>query len=250
MSLAIATKQALSENDTAVLSTHSKRHPGFPFGSITPYDLDAESNVIIYISRLAEHWKNLQTDPRASLLIFDRFGFHDPQAHSRLCVLLTFAPITAAALANVQQRYRERFPQTAQYEQTHDFEFFRGEISAARWIQGFGSMGWVDGEQIKTAEVEPIAYYTPRIIQHMNLDHRDALLDLALSRISFDERKMQVEMVNIQQHAMTIRVMNEQQEERLQFEFAQPIQSAEEARKEIIALLKTARIKVASEQVG
>jgi hypothetical protein len=51
------------------LSTLSRKHVGFPFGSLMPYALDPEGRPIFLISNMAMHTQNLKADPRASLFI-------------------------------------------------------------------------------------------------------------------------------------------------------------------------------------
>jgi heme iron utilization protein len=51
------------------LSTHSRKQPGFPFGSVMPYALDDHANSIFLISTMAMHTQNLLADTRASLLV-------------------------------------------------------------------------------------------------------------------------------------------------------------------------------------
>src|SRR6185295_8430683 len=86
-------KNFLTQHRQGVLSTISVSQKGFPFGSIVPYDIDAQGNVFIYISFIAEHYKNLQADARASLIATDPFGIDDPQAYARATLLATFEPV-------------------------------------------------------------------------------------------------------------------------------------------------------------
>src|SRR5262249_58347666 len=51
------------------LSTVSRKHPGWPFGSVMPYALDDSGRPLFLISAMAMHTQNLQADPRASLLV-------------------------------------------------------------------------------------------------------------------------------------------------------------------------------------
>ena len=51
------------------LSTLSRKQPGFPFGSVMPYALEAHGRPIFLISTMAMHTQNLQSDPRAALLV-------------------------------------------------------------------------------------------------------------------------------------------------------------------------------------
>ena len=77
-----------------MLSTHSQAMPGFPFGSVVPYCLDANGWPLILISRIAQHTKNLQADPRCSLLVAER-GAEDVQATGRLTLLAEAAEAIA-----------------------------------------------------------------------------------------------------------------------------------------------------------
>ena len=92
------------------LCTVSHSHEGFPFGSIAPYDVDESGRIIVFISRIAEHFKNLTADPRASLFVADRFGSGDPQAYGRATLLATFAPVPEGEFARVAEHYFTRFP--------------------------------------------------------------------------------------------------------------------------------------------
>lgn len=58
-------RELLLKEYRGVLSTHSKSMPGFPFGSVVPYCLDADGNPLILISRIAQHTHNLQKTPSA-----------------------------------------------------------------------------------------------------------------------------------------------------------------------------------------
>ena len=64
----------------ASLSTLSRKQPGFPFGSVMPYALDARANPIFLISTMAMHTQNIQADPRASLLVTDPAPLAIPSA--------------------------------------------------------------------------------------------------------------------------------------------------------------------------
>ena len=54
-----------------VLSTLSVDVPGYPFGSITPYVVTHEGRVVILVSEIAQHTKNMRACSKASLLVSD-----------------------------------------------------------------------------------------------------------------------------------------------------------------------------------
>ena len=66
------------------LSTHSRKQPGFPFGSVMPYALDDHANPVFLISTMAMHTQNLLADPRSSLLVTQPDAGGDPLGASRV----------------------------------------------------------------------------------------------------------------------------------------------------------------------
>src|ERR1044071_7535419 len=121
-----------------VLSTLSKKYAGWPFGSITPYALTEAGEPIIYISEIAEHTRNLRADARVSLIIQDANAARDPQAGARVTLVGYCVPIAAPVLEDAGRRYRQRFPNSAGFSETHDFSLFYISVSSARFIGG----GW------------------------------------------------------------------------------------------------------------
>lgn len=79
-------RELLLKEYRGVLSTHSKAMPGFPFGSVAPYCLDAAGRPLLLISRIAQHTQNLLQDCRCSLLVGER-GAEDVQAVGRMTLL-------------------------------------------------------------------------------------------------------------------------------------------------------------------
>ena len=63
-------QQLLRHSYQGVLSTHSVQLQGYPFGSVVPFCLDKQGRVVVLISDLAQHTKNLKQDSRCSLLVF------------------------------------------------------------------------------------------------------------------------------------------------------------------------------------
>ena len=165
-------RELLLKEYRGVLSTHSKAMPGFPFGSVVPYCLDAQGWPLILISRIAQHTHNLRQDARCSLLVGER-GAEDVQAVGRLTLLAEArqlcdeAQIEAAAL-----RYYRFFPQSRDYHRAHDFDFWRLEPVRWRFIGGFGAIHWLD----QVALANPFAGETEAgMVEHMNRDHADAI---------------------------------------------------------------------------
>ena len=86
MSAAREARQLLRAHRYGALSTLSKKFDGHPFGSISPYLTDHDGSLLILISTLAEHTKNIQDDPRVSLITHNQDDPHI-QAQGRVTVV-------------------------------------------------------------------------------------------------------------------------------------------------------------------
>nr|WP_249122048.1 DUF2470 domain-containing protein [Pseudomonas juntendi] len=155
-----------------VLSTHSKSMPGYPFGSVVPYCLDAHGNPLILISRIAQHTHNLQKDPKCSLLVGEREA-EDVQAVGRLTVMAEAQKLVEAdAIEAAAERYYRYFPDAAGYHKAHDFDFWVLQPVRHRYIGGFGAIHWLD--QVTLAN--PFAGTAEAsMVEHMNSDHANAI---------------------------------------------------------------------------
>ncbi|UVJ43219.1 HugZ family protein [Pseudomonas sp. LS1212] len=165
-------RELLLKEYRGVLSTHSKSMPGFPFGSVVPYCLDAQGNPLILISRIAQHTHNLQRDPKCSLLVGEREA-KDVQAVGRLTVLAEAQKITdPMAVEAAAERYYRYFPESSSYHSAHDFDFWVLTPVRHRYIGGFGAIHWLDDVTL----ANPFAGKAEAsMIEHMNSDHAKAI---------------------------------------------------------------------------
>jgi putative heme iron utilization protein len=61
-----------------------------------------------------------------------------------------------------------------------DFSFYRLDVVDVYYVGGFGVMGWVPASEYVSSQPDPLAPSMTEIIQHMNADHKDALIALAM----------------------------------------------------------------------
>ncbi len=141
---ALAARQLLRAHRYGALSTLSKKFEGHPFGSITPYLVDHDGSLLILISALAEHSKNILHDPRVSLITHNQEDAHI-QTQGRLTVVGTAALDTRREL--VGKRYLRYFPEAQTYYDMPDFQFYRIVPQALRYIGGFGDIHWVKADR-------------------------------------------------------------------------------------------------------
>lgn len=131
----------LHKTSYGVLATQSTQLPGYPFASILPFIPDERHRPVFLISALAEHTKNLMADQRASFLVAS------PDEHN----VLTGARLTLVgdvqrcdASEELVARYLRYQPDAQQYLELGDFAFFRLTPKRARYVAGFGEMGWIE----------------------------------------------------------------------------------------------------------
>jgi putative heme iron utilization protein len=161
------------------LSTLSRKQPGFPFGSVMPYGLDGRGRPIFLISTMAMHTQNLQADPRASLLVTQADASGDPLGASRVTLMGNVSTIPQPEIAESRTLYLDRYPNSKYWVDFDDFSFYRMGVLDVYYVGGFGVMGWVEAPDYDRAQPDPLADAASGIIDHMNTDHKDALVLLA-----------------------------------------------------------------------
>jgi putative heme iron utilization protein len=143
--------RALLENETTgVLATLSASRAGWPFASIAQYALTDRGEPVLLLSSLAEHTRNLQADDRASLLVQDHATVStDPQAGARITILGQIEAVPEPGLHGTREHYLRRHPAAAEYLALGDFRLYVLRVREARFIGGFGDMGWLDAERLR-----------------------------------------------------------------------------------------------------
>ncbi|HEY2592847.1 MAG TPA: pyridoxamine 5'-phosphate oxidase family protein [Chloroflexota bacterium] len=147
-------RELLDSESHAVLATIAARRDGWPFASVTAYASTPSGEPLLLLSDLAEHTRNLDADPRASLLIHDAEAARDPAAGSRVTLVGTAERLDGAANDEAQNRYVGRHPEASAYLALADFHFWVLRVAEARFVNGFGAAGWLSGERLSAA-LEP-----------------------------------------------------------------------------------------------
>ena len=169
---AFEARKLLLQEYHGILSTHSKDVPGYPFGSVMPYCLDDSGCPILQISTIAQHTKNIEHNPKVSLIVSET---HTDDVHTagRLTWMGDAEKIHDSE--EVAEHYFRFFPQAKNYNNTHNFHFYRINLVKARFIGGFGQIFWVDNELL--CRNNPFFGSAGKgMIDHMNEDHVDAMV--------------------------------------------------------------------------
>jgi len=126
--------------DSAILSTVSVKHDGYPFGSFVTYMSGDCRTVYLYLSDIAQHTKNLKNNSKSCLTIIKMDS--DKQNSERLTLLGDLKPVEKNKIEECASKYHEFFPKSREYAKMHGFNFYQFEISSCRWIGGFGKIAW------------------------------------------------------------------------------------------------------------
>jgi putative heme iron utilization protein len=131
-------KQILRERRVAALGT---LHAGAPYVSMVPYALAHDaSGLIIHVSELSSHTKDMRTDPRVSLLVMQaEYGGSSALALARASIQGTALEVATDSpdLPGFRAAYLERFPEASQMFGFADFTLFKIEQESVRFVAGF-----------------------------------------------------------------------------------------------------------------
>jgi len=233
----------VAQAPVSTLSTLSRRHAGFPFGSLMPYALDAQGRPLLLISSMAMHTQNLKTDPRASLFV-EQIGVDgDPLGAARATLVGTAEAVPQADIAPAREQYLERHLNSRQWVDFGDFSFYRLEVVEVYYVGGFGVMGWVSAADYAAAAPDPLADAAAGVLRHMNADHVDSMLQLA--RVYAGISATAATMTSVDRLGFTLRLKTRDGIQRTRINFLQEVQSAEETRKALVEMVRLVKIKVA-----
>ncbi len=221
------------------LSTVSRKQPGFPFGSVMPYGLDEKGRPVFLISTMAMHTQNLVADQRASLLVTQADGDGDPLGASRVTLVGNVLTIPQPEIAVARKLYLERYANSKYWVDFDDFSFYRMGVVDVYYVGGFGVMGWVKASEYDQAQPDPLADVADGIIEHMNADHKDALVLLA--RTSAGIETQEAAMTSVDRLGFQVRLKTAEGMRGARIGFTREVQNANEARKVLVEMVQQAR---------
>src|SRR5437868_10552032 len=133
------------------LSTLSRKHSGFPFGSLMPFALDSAGRPIFLISDMAMHTQNLRADSKCSLFVAQANADGDPLGAARATLVGNAEPVSDGEIASARETYLVRHENSRYWVDFSDFSFFRLQPIDLYYVGGFGVMGWVDARDYELA---------------------------------------------------------------------------------------------------
>jgi putative heme iron utilization protein len=229
----------VAQISTGTLCTLAHEPEGYPYGSFVTVAFD-RGDPIFLISRLAEHTKNLQRDPRASLLVAES-GSADPLANGRVTLLGPCMHVEGDG-ASARAAFFAVHPNAAYYADFRDFGFWKLQVRSIRYIGGYGRMSWIEQTDWQAAEPDPLGPSASRMIAHMNADHADALA-LYCRAFSKATDVTSAKMTGIDRYGFEMSAATAEGPRPVRVAFPTSVNTPEEARAVLIGMLKDARAK-------
>jgi heme iron utilization protein len=230
----------ISLASVATLSTLSRKHPGFPFGSLMPFALDPTGRPLFLISNMAMHTQNLKADPRCSLFVGQAAADGDPLGAARATLIGNAEPVPESDLASARELYLARHENSRYWVDFTDFSFFRLQPVDLYYVGGFGVMGWVEVKDYELAAPDPLAEAAPGILSHMNADHVDAMILLARTHAGLEATE--AAMTSVDRLGFTLRLKTSEGMKGARINFPREVKTSQDTRQVLVEMVRGARV--------
>lgn len=171
---AFQARQLIRAARAATLATQAD---GQPFAALVTPATAPDLSVLLWLSTLSEHTRQVSRQPRCALLFTGAAEGPNPQTAPRVTVTGLAERIEDPAL---KARWLARHPYAALYADFADFALWRVRPQAALLVGGFAA-----ATRLRAADLAPgheaVAAAEAEIIAHMNEDHADAVAAIAAS---------------------------------------------------------------------
>ncbi|MEJ1978566.1 MAG: DUF2470 domain-containing protein [Acetobacteraceae bacterium] len=178
MASAEAIWQARSLLRAARAGTLATEHDGQPFAALVTPACAPDLSVLLLLSSLSEHTRQLSTHPRCAVMVIGEAADTNPQTAPRLTVTGEALPEDDPAL---RARWVARHPYAAFYAEFTDFRLFRLRPAGGQFVGGFASAHRLRADELVAdpAAVAAVAAAEAGILEHMNTDHEAAIAHMA-----------------------------------------------------------------------
>jgi len=162
----------------APASTLATQGDGQPFASLVTHAMAPDGALLLWLSTLSQHTRQLLREPRCALLAQGEPTGPNPQTVPRATLTGLAEQIEEPAL---KARWLARHPYAAMYAEFADFALWRVVPQAGLLVGGFAA-----AHRLRQADLTPdpasvaaLAAAEAEIIAHVNADHADTLALLA-----------------------------------------------------------------------
>jgi putative heme iron utilization protein len=152
---------------------------GQPFAALVTPATAPDLSILLWLSMLSEHTRQLRTEPRCALMVVGNPADGvNPQTAPRVAVTGIAEAIGDAAL---KARWLAVHPYAALYADFADFSLWRIRLLGGQLVGGFARAHRLRASDLTldAASVAAVAAAADEIMTHVNTDHPDALAAIA-----------------------------------------------------------------------
>jgi heme iron utilization protein len=226
-----------ASTNTGTLATLS--NDGDPWASFVTYGL-LGGDPVLCVSNLAEHGRNLATDPRASIAIVAPQRDADPLASGRITLAGEVEEPTGDERAAARDAHLSAVAAAKYYIDYSDFSLWVLRVRRVRWVGGYGRMDSATGEDYGAAEPDPVSPRSDAAITHLNGDHADALVAMAQALGGYPDTTAAT-CTGADRYGLDLRVVTSRGVAYTRIGYAAPIDSIDELRSATVELTHRAR---------
>jgi putative heme iron utilization protein len=194
---------------------------------------------IFLISSMAMRSQNLQADTRASLLVTAPDVGGDALGAARIALVGNVQAIPQPAVPEARNLYLAHHTSSMYWADFEDFSFYRMDVVDVYNVGGCGVMGWVSASDYDRARPDPLVDSMAEIIQHMNVDHKDALGMLA--RMFAGIQSQEATMTTVDRLGFHVRMKISGGMRGARIACLREVSGAAEARKVLVEMMQQAR---------
>ncbi|WP_109524819.1 MULTISPECIES: HugZ family pyridoxamine 5'-phosphate oxidase [Nocardia] len=225
-----------ASTNTATLASLSE--DGTPWASFVTYGL-LDGQPVLCVSRMAEHGRNLEADPRASIAVVEPNPPADPLAGSRITLAGVVELPVGDEAAAAREAHLAAVPAAKYYIDYSDFSLWVLRVRRIRWVGGYGRMDSASAEDYAAAAPDPVVPSAARAIEHLNADHADSLLSMARVLGGYPDAS-EAACERADRYGLDLRVVTARGVARTRVGYAQRIDSADQLRAATVELARRA----------
>jgi len=228
----------VGSTNVGTLATHSS--DGYPWASLVAFGSLGAGSPVLFVSTLAEHARNLERDPRASLVVADPHPKADVLACGRVTLAGTAERPTPELADIARDAYVEAVPTAKAYVDFRDFSLWILRVERVRWVGGYGRMDSVDAVSYAAATLDPVVRAAHGAVAHLNEDHADALLAMAQALGGYPDATSAT-CSSVDRYGIDIDVETPRGPSSTRVGFAEPVTEADGLRAATVQLARRAR---------
>ena len=227
----------------AALSTQTDKLGGAALCTFAEYVLDGDgAPVLLLDARRAEHSKNLQADPRCSLLLQARDLDDRAAAVARVTIAGTATPVPKSAPDRVvlETQFGVAHPYADALLEDGRFDLWRVAPSEIFYVGGFGvGTTWVDKDDYTEAKPDAVAHEAVGLCKTLNGDkHAQDRSTIASTLLGLDDSEVRVD--GVDRLGLDVRVKTPDSTDEYRIGFRVPARTVEDAKSEINKLFQEA----------